>query len=218
MARTLSVKNIYSQSFTTLDMGSEYGQAFGEPSDNGIWLIYGKEKNGKTAFALQLAKYMSTQKKTLYVSAEEGMELEFKRAMMRVGISEADRNLHFIDYEPLEELRERLAKKKSARIIFIDNITVYNDELKGGELRKLQRDYPNKLFVFLAHEDDSGGAPATSSGKLCKKFSKIICHIEGLAAQVSGRCPGGTLVVREEIAKLYHGNQINDNEHEEGET
>lgn len=210
MARTLSVKNIYAQSFTTLDMGSEYKEAFGEPSDTGTWLIFGKEKNGKSTFALQLAKYLSTQKKTLYVSAEEGVELEFRRAMDRAGLDETDRNLNFIDYEPLEELRERLAKKKSARVVFIDNITIYNDELKGGELRRLQRDFPGKLFVFIAHEDDTGGTPATSSGKLCKKLAKIICHVEGLAAQISGRCPGGSIAINERHAKLYHGNDIDE--------
>lgn len=210
MARALSVKNIYSQRFTTLQMEGAYQEPFGEPSDNGIWLIYGKEKNGKTTFALQLARYLSTKKKVLYVSAEEGVEMEFTRACSRAGITEKDRNLNFIDYEPLEELKERISKKKSARIVFIDNITIYNDELKGGTLRALQRDYPNHLFVFIAHEDDTGGAPYTSSGKLCKKLAKIICHVEGMSAQIAGRCPGGTVVVNEERAALYYGNQVKD--------
>ena len=214
MTRTLSVKNIYSQSFTTLPMSGEYEQPFGHPSDCGTWLIYGKEKNGKTTFALQLAQYLSRMKKVLYVSAEEGVELEFTRACARAGISVSDRNLNFIDYEPLEELRERLAKRKSARIVFIDNITIYNDELKGGELRKLQRDYPNHLFVFIAHEDDTGGTPSTSSGKLCKKLAKIICHVEGMAAQIAGRCPGGTIVFNEAKAALYYGNQVKETEYE----
>ena len=175
-----------------------------------------RKRTESQPLALQLAKYLSTQKKTLYVSAEEGVELEFRRAMDRAGLTITDRNLNFIDYEPLEDLKERLKKKKSARIIFIDNITIYNDELKGGELRKLQRDFPGKLFVFIAHEDDTGGTPATSSGKLCKKLAKIICHVEGLAARISGRCPGGTVVINERNAKLYHGNNIEQHEYEEG--
>lgn len=204
--RTLSVKNIYSQRFTTLQMDGDYREPFGEPSDNGIWLIYGKEKNGKTTFALQLARYLSTKKKVLYVSAEEGVEMEFTRACSRAGITEKDRNLNFIDYEPLEDLKERISKKKSARIVFVDNITIYNDELKGGALRALQRDFPNHLFVFVAHEDDTGGAPYTSSGKLCKKLAKIICHVEGLIAQIAGRCPGGSIIISEKNAALYHSN------------
>lgn len=214
MARTLSVKNLYSQRFTTLEMDGEYEAVFGHPSDCGTWLIYGKEKNGKTTFALQLAKYLSAQKKTLYISGEEGAELEFTRACLRAGIDETDINLHFIEYEPLKELKERLKKRKSEKIIFIDNITIYNDELKGGELRALQREFPSKLFVFIAHEDDSGGTPATSSGKLCRRLAKIICHVEGLAAIVSGRCPGGQLIINEAKAAVYYGNEINQNQYD----
>lgn len=213
MARTLSVKNLYSQRFTTLEMDGEYETVFGHPSDCGTWLIYGKEKNGKTTFALQLAKHLSARKKTLYVSGEEGAELEFTRACLRAGIDETDTNLHFIEYEPLKELKERLKKRKSEKIIFIDNITIYNDELKGGELRALQREFPSKLFVFIAHEDDSGGTPATSSGKLCRRLAKIICHVEGLAAIVSGRCPGGQLIINEAKAAVYYGNEINQNQY-----
>ena len=48
--RTLSVKNLMSKRFSTLDLGEEYAKCFGEPSDAGIWMIFGKEKNGKQAF------------------------------------------------------------------------------------------------------------------------------------------------------------------------
>ncbi|EOA54205.1 hypothetical protein HMPREF1214_04169 [Bacteroides sp. HPS0048] len=70
MARTLSVKNLYSQRFTILPIKGLYESSFGQPSDNGIWLIYGKEKNGKTTFALQLADYLSTLKRVLYISGQ----------------------------------------------------------------------------------------------------------------------------------------------------
>ena len=72
-----------SKRFSTLEMGEEYVKCFGEPSDAGIWLIFGKEKNGKSTFALKLAKELSKKKKCLYVSAEEGTDLEFIRACQR---------------------------------------------------------------------------------------------------------------------------------------
>lgn len=204
--RTLSVKNLMSKRFSTLDLGEEYAKCFGEPSDAGIWMIFGKEKNGKSTFALKLAKQLSRIKKCLYVSAEEGTDLEFIRACQRAGIDEEDKGLHFIEYEPLEELRARLKRAKSERIVFIDNITVYNDELKGGILRELQRENSRKLLIFIAHEDSTGGEPATSSGKLCRKYAKIICHVEGMNVTISGRCPGGSMPVDEESANIYQPN------------
>ena len=206
MARTLSVKNLYSQRFTTLPIEGKYKEAFDHPSDSGLWIIYGKEKNGKTTFALQLANYLSTLRRTLYISGEEGMEKEFTACCMRAGIEETNNGIHFIDYEPIDELRERLNKRRSESIIFVDNVTVYNDELKNGELRKLQKDYPKKLFIFIAHEE--AGEPYTATAKLCKRLAKIICHVEGLACDVSGRCPGGRIIINEEKASLYYGENL----------
>ena len=203
MGRTLSVKNLYSQRFTTLSIGGKYQEAFGEPSDCGIWLIYGKEKNGKTTFALQLADYLSKLKRVLYISGEEGTDMEFTDSCKRAGIEETNCNIHFIDYELLEELYKRLESRKSESIIFIDNMTVYNDELKNGALRKLQREFPKKLFIFIAHEE--AGEPYRATAKLCKRLAKIICHVEGWACDVSGRCPGGRILISEQKAALYHG-------------
>ena len=175
-----------SKRFSTLDLGDEYAKCFGQPSDVGIWLIFGKEKNGKSTFALKLAKQLSKIKKTLYVSAEEGTDLEFIRACQRAGIDEEDKGLHFIEYEPLEELRERL-----------------------------QRENARKLFIFIAHEDSTGGEPATGSGKLCRKYAKIICHVEGMNVTISGRCPGGSISVDEDKANIYLPNNTNDYENNE---
>ena len=216
--RTLSVKNLMSKRFSTLDLGEEYAKCFGEPSDAGIWMIFGKEKNGKSTFALKLAKQLSRIKKCLYVSAEEGTDLEFIRACQRAGIDEEDKGLHFIEYEPLEELRARLKRAKSERIVFIDNITVYNDELKGGILRELQRENSRKLLIFIAHEDSTGGEPATSSGKLCRKYAKIICHVEGMNVTISGRCPGGSMPVDEDSANIYQPNSYDYENYEEDDT
>ena len=199
MVRTLSVKNLYSQRFTTLPIEGKYKEAFDHPSDSGLWIIYGKEKNGKTTFALQLANYLSTLRRTLYISGEEGMEKEFTACCMRAGIEETNNGIHFIDYEPIDELRERLNKRRSESIIFVDNVT------------KLQKDYPKKLFIFIAHEE--AGEPYTATAKLCKRLAKIICHVEGLACDVSGRCPGGRIIINEEKATLYYGETLKTEEY-----
>lgn len=205
MARTLSVKNLYSQRFTTLPIEGKYEESLGNPSDSGLWIIYGKEKNGKTTFALQLADYLSTLKRVLYISAEEGTEKEFTESCMRAGIEETNTGIHFIDYEPKEELHKRLKSRKSESIIFIDNMTVYSDELKNGGLRELQKKFPKKLFIFIAHEE--AGEPYTATAKLCKRLAKIICRVEGLACDVSGRCPGGRIIINEQKASLYYGTE-----------
>lgn len=204
MVRAVSISNILKMKHSSFQFEAPWSEAFSsEPSDCGFWLIWGKEKNGKTWFALLLAKYLATLRKVLYVSAEEGLGKEFCESIKRAGISTSDKNLSFLEYTDLQNIRKALSKRNAYSIVFLDNITVYNSELKSGELQKLKDDFPKTLFVFLAHEER--GEPYTAAAKLCKKLAKIIVHVSGLRASVSGRTKGGDYLIDEEKAMLYWG-------------
>jgi len=206
MSRPLTIKNIYDKKHQTFTLSEPWAGVMGEPESNGLWLIWGAEKNGKTTAALLLANYISTMQKTIYISAEEGSGKAFVEACKRVKIQQSNKMLRFFEYISIDELREKLEKRRSANVVFIDNITVFADELKNGNLRKLLTDFPNKLFVMLAHEDRN--EPYTATAKLARKLAKVIMHIQGLSCAFSGRVPGGTLMIDEERAKLFHGNDI----------
>jgi KaiC/GvpD/RAD55 family RecA-like ATPase len=207
MSRALTLGNLYSKRHKTIVIDGIWADVMGEPEQNGVWLIWGKEKNGKTWFALKLAEYLSTFGKVLYVSAEEGTDKTFVDACRRAKLNPNNRSLHFEEYISIEELDVKLSQRKSAKYVFIDNITIYADEFKGGVLREFVKKHSSKLLIFLAHEDRK--EPYTSSAKLVKKIAKIIFYIKGLSAEVSGRCPGGILTVDEDKAALYHGEAIN---------
>lgn len=206
MSRTLTVKNLYDKKFRTFPFEGLYAKAMDMPETSGAWLIYGGEKNGKTWFALMLAGYISRFERTLYISAEEGTGKHFVASCKRANIEPGNSQLQFMEYMPLEELDERLKKRKAAKVIFIDNCTVYADELKGGVLRQLLLTHNEKLFVFIAHEDK--GEPYTASAKLARKLAKIIVRVEGLTASISGRCPGGKISIDETKSALYWGEKI----------
>jgi hypothetical protein len=204
MVRTLSIANIMKMKHSSFRFEAPWNEAFTqEPSDNGFWMIWGKEKNGKTWFALLLAKYLATLTKVLYVSAEEGVGKEFCESIKRANIAVSDKNLGFLEYTPISEIRSILSKRNAPQVIFLDNMTIYNSELKSGELQRLKDEFPRVLFVFIAHEER--GEPYTASAKLCKKLAKIIVHVQGLRASVSGRCKGGEYLIDEEKAVLFWG-------------
>lgn len=206
MARGISVKTLLEKKYKTFEFKGEYEPYLGTPEKGGCWIIYGPEKNGKTLLALKMAKYLSEYDKVRYVSAEEGTGKEFQENAARAGLDEKVTNLIFTDYEPLEELEIVLQNRKGPKVVFIDNITVYNDELKNGELRRLLKKYEHITFIFLAHEEKK--EPYTATAKLCKKLAKIIIRIEGLTAFISGRVPGGNYQILETKSDLYHGTQI----------
>jgi hypothetical protein len=153
-----------------------------------------------------LADYLSKRKKVLYISAEEGTNMDFVDACKRAKLSDKNANLKFNEYMCIDELKEKLKSRKSADVIFIDNTTVYADEMKASDFNVLIREFPNKLFIFLAHEEKK--EPYTALAKRCKKFAKVIVHVVGLAAHVSGRVPGGTISIDENKAALYWGTTI----------
>jgi adenosyl cobinamide kinase/adenosyl cobinamide phosphate guanylyltransferase len=205
MSRALTVKNLYQKKFNTYPFKDIWHEVFGEPSTNGIWLIYGKEKNGKTWGTLLLADYLSQFEKVLYVSAEEGTDMEFQDAVTRARIEPDNRNIHFTEYETVEELYKRLKRRKAPRIVVLDNLTIYNEELKANGMKKLKQDFPNVLFICVAHEERN--KPYTAAATMASKLAKVIIRVQGLMLIVGGRVPGGQLMVDEEKAQLYHGVQ-----------
>ncbi len=208
--RATAISNLYDTKHEVFELTGAWKSVLGDPSKSGAWLIYGAEKNGKTWLALMLANYLSSFTKVHYISGEEGKDKAFVDSCVRAGIKPNNRSLLITDYEPIEDLNARLKSRVAPKVVFIDNLTIYADELTSSLFRKLLTDHPKTLFIFLAHEDR--GAPYTAVAKLCKKLAKIIFYVQGLIGIVSGRCPGGKLIINDEQAALYHGQSTNDQE------
>lgn len=204
MSRALSVSNILKKEYQVFPFTGFYKEVFGEPSTNGIWLVYGKEKNGKTWGTLLLTNHISQfTNKVHYISAEEGTEKEFKEALQRAKIDGKNKKMQFVEYESIADLYKRLNKQRAPRVIVIDNATIYSDELKSAALKKLIKDFPNTLFIILAHEER--GRPYTALAQLASKLAKVIIKVQGLQLHVFGRVPGGIINIDETNAVLYHG-------------
>lgn len=203
MTRALTVKNLYDKTFKTFSFTGIWHEVFGMPTTSGIWLIYGREKNGKTWGTLLLSAYLSQFEKVLYISAEEGTDMEFTAALKRAKINSNNTNINFIEYEPIEDLYIRLKKRRAPKIVVIDNLTIYNEELKASGVKKLKQAFPNTLFICVAHEERN--KPYTAAANMASKLAKVIIRVQGLLLIVGGRVPGGTLKIDEEKASLFHG-------------
>lgn len=206
MARAISTKTLFEKTYKVFDFTGIWQTVLGNLSKGGIWIIYGDEKNGKTSFAMKLAEYLSSFESVWYISAEEGTGKEFQDSAKRAKIDPINSKIKWSEYTEIEELEEKLSKRQAPKICFIDNATVYVDDLKNGVLKKILRDYPNITFILLAHMEKN--EPYTATAKLAKKLAKVIIRIEGLTAFISGRCPGGILTINEQTAMLYHGSEI----------
>lgn len=203
MARAISTKTLLDKCYELFAFTGIWFDVFGEISKGGIWIIYGDEKNGKTTYGLKLAEYLSNFEQVWYISAEEGTGFEFQQTAKRLNVSATNPNIKWQDYIEIPEVIKKLQRRQAPKILFLDNATVYQDDLKNGVLRKLLKDFPNTTIILLAHMEKN--EPYTATAKLAKKLAKIIIRVEGLTAFVSGRCPGGSIIIDEKKAMLSHG-------------
>lgn len=209
--RTYTIKQILDKTLKILKLSGIWLEIFGEPERNGkLWLIYGEEKNGKTWFAILLAYYLATIEPVMYVSAEEGLGKSFQDVLERAKVDPKNKKFKAYPYVPLQELNEYLKKRYAPKIVFLDNITVYVDELKNGGLQNMIKEHRDKLFIFIAHEDR--GEPYTSTAKMAKRLADRIVRVQGLVATVGGRTNGGKYLIDEKKAMIIHGSNIKEND------
>lgn len=206
MARAMTVANLLAKKHDRHMFTGVFKDILGSLGLNGIWLLYGKDKNGKTWATLLLSDMLSKLGKVWYISAEQGVDSDFQDAVVRAKMDPRNKHLHFSEYIPFGEIGERLQKRYPPKIVVVDNLSMYKDELTSSAVAQLKKDFPKTLFVLVAHEER--GEPYTAAAVMAKKLAKVIVHVQGLALFVSGRCPGGQLLINEEKAVLFHGTEI----------
>ncbi len=217
--RALTVRNVLDSRNEPLPLEGVWADVFGRQDFGGAWLIYGREKNGKTTFALMFARALSQREVVLYISAEENPgSSNFQRTMKRAGVTVADRNLRFLPYMDFKDIAATLHKRRAPRIVFLDNLTKYRRKVRPELLTDLLDEFPKTTFVFLGHENPKDGEPLGALAFECKIFGAMVIRVEGLVAKVVGRGDAaGELVIDEEKASLYYRNVLKNPEPERQE-
>lgn len=202
--RALTVQDIKDYKPKVLAFEDEWFESIGEPELTGAWIIWGNSVNGKTRFALQLAKYLSKFVKVAYDSMEEGLSKSMQHAIAEIGFNDADtkKNFLFLDKEPIADLIVRLKKQRSPQVVIIDSLQYTG--LKYSDYVKLRDTFRNKLFIFISHAD--GRDPRGNVGKSMKYDAFVKIYVEGYKAFPQSRYGGGEpYVIWEKGAKEYWG-------------
>ena len=170
-----------------MDFEGDFLESIGQPELTGSWIIWGDSANGKTRFALQLAKYLCNFCHVIYDSLEEGLSLSMQRAIEDVGFSDCKRNFVLLDQEGVTELDERLSRQRSAPVVIIDSLQYTG--LNYTEYKKLREKYRNKLFIFISHAD--GKEPRGNVAKSVKYDAFVKIYVSGYMAYAQSRYGGG---------------------------
>ncbi|MFA4180918.1 MULTISPECIES: ATP-binding protein [Bacteroidales] len=214
MSRAISNINVLAARFETVEFAGEWLASFGRPELRGTWIIWGGSGSGKTTFTLMLCKYLANFGRVAYNSLEQGLSLSLQKAWERVGMGEAGNSVILLNKEELPELRARLNKRKSPEIIIIDSVQ-YLDGFNWASFKKLKREYPDKLFIFISQADRAGKDP---DGKLAGKIrydAEIKIKVEGFKAFVTTRYEdaergegGADFIIWEQGAAEYWAEQL----------
>jgi hypothetical protein len=186
--RAISNRSVLDARFKTAEFTGKWLASFGRPELRGAWIIYGESGSGKTHFALELLKYLSRFGRAAYDSLEQGLSLSMQTAWKDAAMHEAGSRVILLAKEPVEELRERLRKRKSPDFVVIDSITALVGFTRSVFI-ELVNEFPDKLFIFIAHEEN--GKPYPAIARHVRKLSEVKIHAEGYKAFITTRFQSG---------------------------
>ena len=184
----MSINEIYHKKINTVKFSDEWRDFIGDPELCGSWFIWGNSGNGKTVFALQLAKYLTTTAKVAFDSLEEGISESLTRTLKIIKMEEA-RKIMFLDKETIDDLIVRLDKKKSPNVIIIDSLQYSGINIKS--YKKLLNRFGKKLFIIVSHAD--GKQPAGRIAKSIRYDANVKIWVEGFKAFPQSRYGGGEI-------------------------
>ena len=209
MKRALTITDIRNYKTKTYLLDGGLDLALGEVELTGSWIVWGGSANGKTRFALQLAKALAKHVRVAYDSLEEGMSLSMQHAIEEVGFADVKRNFILLDGEGIDELKERLRKQRSPKVVIIDSLQYTGLTYPG--YKKFRDEFRNKLFIWISHADGHNPKGAVADGVKFDAFVKV--YVEGYRAYPQSRYGGNEpYTVWPEGAAKYGHTPINTNQ------
>lgn len=191
MGRAKSVSELLAMKVETFPFKDEWYNAFGEPERRGVWLIWGNSGTGKTTFVVQLCKYLCQFERVIYNSLEEGACGTMKNTLLRCGMLDVKRRFLLLDCEPLEELSQRLMKRKSPGVVVIDSFQY--TQMNYKQYIAFKKRHKDKLIIFVSHAD--GKLPSGRSARSVMYDATQKVYVEGYRAFSKGRFNGPKMAI-----------------------
>ena len=207
MKKAWSSTDLLATKYDEINWRGKWFDNFDNPEARGVWSVSGKSGNGKTAFLLQLAKELTKKGRVLYNSMEEGNSKTMQNAWKMHGLADCGRKIQLIK-EDIPELTERLNKRQSPDIIFIDSFQ-YTD-MTFKEFKEFARKtFNHKLFIFNQQMD--GNKIFSKTGDRVNFDADLKIWVEGFKAFSKGRYFGKLwqegYTIWDEGASVYWGKQ-----------
>jgi hypothetical protein len=181
--RAYSPGDVLSKTYTLLPWGSKWAAAFGYPEINETWLIHGQSAQGKSSFAMQLARELCNYGTVLYMSYEEGVSQSFQKRLKTFRMNEVQGRFRIATDDTIEELGKRLACKKSPRFVIVDSFQKAGWSYEAT--MELIKRFKRKSFIFISQEHK--GQPMGKAAIRLKYEAGVKVRVSGYKAYCQGR-------------------------------
>lgn len=203
--RAVSVDELLKKKFIELPLKGKWKDLIGTPERSGSWFIHGLSGHGKTTFCMQLAKYLTQFGKVEYNTLEEGARKSMQDAIRDNRMDQCRKGaFKVLNKMEIKELKERLRRPRSAKIVFIDSVQYTFLDKRG--YKALQREFPEVLFIWVSHA--RGKEPLGALADAIKYDADVKIHVFGFKAFSKSRMSRGKMTeaytIWEEGAREYH--------------
>ena len=145
-----------------LGFEGKFKATFGNVPKSFQCIIYGKSGQGKTEMCIQLAKYLTTFGKVIWLSYEQGHGADLQSAINRNNMEDVSGSFYIADpvqnLQPgvtfLEDLVNYLRKRGSPTFVFIDSVDY--TRFKMADYLMLKETFTDKAFIWIGHGAGKG--------------------------------------------------------------
>ena len=194
--KTISLKALNKRKYKTFDFKGAWRDSLGCPEVGARCIIYGHSGAGKTDFAVQLTKYMSSFGRVLYFSKEQADKNSISLCFQRHELMDNKKVSLAIDGS-FDDLIAKLSKKNHYKTIVVDSIDYL--QMTTEQYKQLDK-IKNKFIIFISWQE--GRKPKSSAGKAIEYMVDIKIQVDSYVAFVRSRYEGNApFIIWEKGAK-----------------
>jgi hypothetical protein len=215
MRRAIGITEFLAKEFITYDFEGAWKDCLGEPERNFTMCVYGSSGQGKTSFCIAFAKYLTQFTRVYYNTFEEGISKTIQDALRRYNMQEVAGKMVFGDMESVAEMDERMGRRGSPGVYFIDSRDYLN--LTAAQFKRLRDKHPRKAIIVICWAKT--GQPKGDYAKAIEYMCDIKVYVHDLVANPRSRFGGNVpFVIGKKRGRQVRRDLFSQSSHKQYET
>ena len=184
----MSSRDLKDYRYDNYDFDGKWLDLVGKPAKKFHMMVYGRPKQGKSYFCFDLAQYLSSFGKVLYIAAEEGFSATLQKKLEDMG-GDND-NLDFANFRDYETIKNALPGH-DYRFVVIDSVNYIR--IEPEQIEELKADNPRMALITVQQATKDG--KFRGSQQFAHNCDIIIEVIQGVAHSTGRFAPPSEMAI-----------------------